>query len=244
MEQRNKFIETGSGYDHQGEKLKFEDMDLLYENFPSENYKHSLSDYFKSISTFLKFLSVDINYSTNLINKLLLYLQNNRNKEDADILINAVNSENRILENFIELVSDFFENQNNIELEKVNFNRSLDDILIKIAEYTEEKKVSIFKKFDADVNVQINKEKFYLACRLIFRSWCENIEENGKIFVTTKRNDNKVEIKFKDNISGIPDEILKYIFEPSTPLEYEWEFGLVLANKIINDHCGKISVSR
>ena len=34
MEQQNKFIAPG-------EKLKFEDMDLLYENIPKDNFKHS-----------------------------------------------------------------------------------------------------------------------------------------------------------------------------------------------------------
>ena len=244
MEQRDKIIDSETGDDSKSERLKFEDIDLLYENFPSDNSKHSLNDYFNSLGSFLKFLSDDIEYSTGLIDNLTKHIKDNKNSDEIDILLNAVNEENKTIKNFILALSGFFENYNNSEFENVRFNNFMDDILIRIAGYTESKKISIFKKFESDVIVRINKEQFYLACFHIIKSWCENIDENGKIFITSRENNDKIEIEFRDNISGIPDEILQYIFEPSNPLVHNWEFGLVLANKIINNHLGKISVNR
>ena len=192
----------------------------------------------------MKFLSVNIEHSTNLIENLLKHLENNDNREDVDILLRAAENENSSVKNFMVLLSNFFERKDDLELENEKFNQIMDNILIRLAEYTESKKISIFRKFGEDASVKINKEQFYLACLQIIKSWCENITEHGKIYITTKKNNEKIEIELRDSISGIPDEILKYIFEPSNPLEHEWEFGLVLANKIINDHKGKISVSR
>lgn len=243
MEQQDKYTESVTRHENQLEKLKYEDMDLLYENFPSDNFKHSLNDYFSSLSSFLKFLSTNIEYSTNLIDDLLIHFDNVKNADDVDLLLNAVNEENKTIKNFINLLSNFFESRNNLEFENVRFNKVIDDILVRLAEYTESQKISIFRKLGTDVYVKIDKEQFYLACLHIIRSWCENISENRKIFITTKKNNNKIEIEFKDDIAGIPDGILKYIFEPSNPLEYDWEFDLVLANKIIKDHSGKISVN-
>ncbi|MGA9295441.1 MAG: HAMP domain-containing sensor histidine kinase [Ignavibacteriaceae bacterium] len=244
MEQRDKFIESETGDENRLEKLMYEDMDLLYENFPSDNSKHSLNDYFISLGSFLKFLSADIDYSTNLIDNLLIHIKDNKSSDNIAILLNAVNEENNTIKNFVLALSGFFENDGNPELENVNFNNLIDDILVRIAGYTESKKISIFKKLGDDVNVKVNKEQFYLACFHIIKSFCENINENGKIFITSRENNNKIEIEFRDNVSGIPDEILKYIFEPVNPLKHNWEFGLVLANKIIKDHFGKISVNR
>ena len=243
MEREDKYIESGSKYDNQLEKLKFEDMDLLYENFPSDNFKHSLTDYFGSLGAFLKFLYTDIDHSTALLDNLLMHIKNNGNPNDIDILLNAANEETRTIKNLIITLQNFFEDKSGLELETVKFNGVLDDILVRLAEYTESKNISIFKKFGADVNIKIDKEQLYLACFHIIKSWCENISGNGKIFITSKENNNRIEIEFRDNNTGIPDDILKYIFEPSNPLEHEWEFDLVLANKIIKDHSGKISVN-
>lgn len=244
MEQRDKIIDSETGYESHSEKLKFDDIDLLYENFPSDNSKHPLNDYFNSLESFLKFVSDDIEYSSSMIDNLVKYIKENRSSEETEILLDAVSEENKTIKNFVLALSGFFENYNSSELEDIRFNNFMDDILVRIAGYTESKKISIFKKFGADVNVRVNKEQFYLACFHLIKSWCENLAQNSKIFITSRENNNKIEIEIKDNISGIPDETLQYIFEPTNPAEHDWEFSLVFANKIIKDHFGKISVNR
>ncbi len=238
----NRLIETQSGSDEQMERLKFEDMDLLYENFPTDIHKHSLGKYFRSLNSFLKFVSDDIHYFNNLINNLLFHLENNDNPEQKNILLNEVANGNKSIKNYIDMILNFFENRNDLQFEIVSLNQTMEESLVKLAEYTDSRKINIFRKFDADIKVKINKEQFYQALLQIIKSWSQNICEDGNIYITTKKNINNIEIEFYDNISGIPDEILKNIFEPSSPLDYEWEFGLVLADKIINDHNGKISV--
>ncbi|MEJ2613358.1 MAG: hypothetical protein P8Z35_00215, partial [Ignavibacteriaceae bacterium] len=99
------------------ERLKFDDMDLLYENFPSDNSKHSLNDYFNSLGSFLKFVSDDIDYSTGLIDNLLMHIKDNKNSDDIDILLNAVDEENKTIKNFVLALSGFFENYDNSEPE-------------------------------------------------------------------------------------------------------------------------------
>lgn len=241
---KDSFSETNSGDDDQIERLKFDDMDLLYENFPADTHKHFLGKYFKSLNSFLKFLSDDMHYFNNLINNLLFHLENNDNAEQKNILVNEIANENKSIKNYIDMILNFFENNNDLQLENVNLNQTLEKILVRLAEYTDSKKISIFRKFASDLKIKINEEQFYQAMFQIIKCWCQNIYEYSEIYITAGENNTNIEIEIYDNISGIPDEILKNIFEQSSPLDYEWEFGLVLANKIINDHNGKISVKR
>ena len=238
------FFEADSSNNEQIERLKFDDMDLLYENFPADIHKHSLGNYFKSLNSFLKFLSEDIHYFNNLINNLLFHLENNDNTGKKSTLVNEIANENKSIKNYIDMILNFFENRNDLQLEIVSLNRTLEEILVRLAEYADSRRISIFRKFEGDLKIKINEEQFYQAMFQIIKSWCQNIYENGQIYITALENNTNIEIEIYDNISGIPDEILKNIFEQSIPLDYEWEFGLVLANKIINDHNGKISVKR
>ena len=229
------------------EELKFENMDLLYENIPGEslNRPHKLNEFFKSVNSFLKFLSADINYLTGSIDSFLIQLENKSPNKEVSALANAAYIESGIIKNYITTVQNFFENNNDLYFENVSFNENMDYILTKLAEYTGFKKINIFKKFDDDCIVKINKDQFYLACFQIIKNWCRCLPDNGNIYITTKKSYRNIEIKFKDDKVGIPDDILKNIFEPPNNLDNnEIEFGLILANKIINNHCGKISVSK
>ena len=68
--------------------------------------------------------------------------------------------------------------------------------------------------------------------------------DGGKIFVSTKRADKKVEIRFKDNGLGIPDGFKEKIFEPFMTYGKKEGTGLGLAitKKIIESHNGTIAV--
>ena len=229
------------------EELKFEDMDVLYENVleDTQDGPHSLDEYFKSIISFLRFLSSDINYSTNVIDSLLTHLEKKESSKETKAIIKSISQENSVIKNYIDIIFNFFESGSKKGIEIVSFNENMDEILIKLAEYTESKKINIFRKFDTDVRVKLNKDYFYFACFQIIKNWCKNFPEGGNIYITARKDIGKIEIEFRDNNSGIPDEILRNIFEPSNALDTnETEFGLVLANKIITDHCGKISVSK
>ena len=66
------------------------------------------------------------------------------------------------------------------------------------------------------------------------------------VWLTTRRNDEGIEVRIKDNGSGIPDEVIDKIFNPfftTKPTDQGTGLGLSLCNDIIRQHGGAISVT-
>jgi signal transduction histidine kinase len=119
---------------------------------------------------------------------------------------------------------------------------ALDSILALLAEYVESRNVKLFKKFDGDGLVNLDKKEFYQACFQIAKNACDAMPHGGNFYVITKRESDKIRIEFKDNGIGIPDSIKDRIFEPfmSHGNKDKTGLGLAIAEKIVKEHDGKI----
>ena len=65
------------------------------------------------------------------------------------------------------------------------------------------------------------------------------------LWLITRRKENKVEIRIKDNGNGIPDDILNKIFDPfftTKPTDEGTGLGLAMSSDIIREHGGNIRV--
>ncbi len=63
--------------------------------------------------------------------------------------------------------------------------------------------------------------------------------------VSTKRNQERIEIRIRDNGNGMPDEVVEKIFNPfftTKPTDKGTGLGLALANDIVREHGGQILV--
>jgi signal transduction histidine kinase len=81
----------------------------------------------------------------------------------------------------------------------------------------------------------------------LLRNACEVVQgESGRVEVELLTNSAGVEIRVSDNGPGIPDPIRHRLFEPfvSYGKENGSGMGLAVAQKIIQDHAGEISVER
>ncbi len=79
----------------------------------------------------------------------------------------------------------------------------------------------------------------------ILNNSCDAIEEEGEITIITKQENEKVEIRIKDNGSGMPEEIRSHIFEPfftTKPVGKGTGLGLSISYGIIEKHNGTIEV--
>ena len=76
---------------------------------------------------------------------------------------------------------------------------------------------------------------------------CQAIEEKGRIWISTySKGDHHITIEFRDNGPGIPENIIKNIFNPfftTKPVGQGTGLGLSLSYNIISQHNGNIDVS-
>jgi len=119
---------------------------------------------------------------------------------------------------------------------------AMDNILALLAEYVESRNVKLFKKYDGDSLVNLDRKEFYQVCFQIAKNACDAMPHGGNFYVVVTREGEFIRIEFKDTGLGIPDSIKDKIFDPfmSHGKEDHTGLGLAIAEKIVKEHNGKI----
>jgi signal transduction histidine kinase/CRP-like cAMP-binding protein len=162
-------------------------------------------------------------------------------KQVMDLMIEQVANVNEIIQSTLA----YAEGKTFYRLKKRALNAVMDEIVSKLAEYVEYRGVKLFKKFDRDVTVNVDKKELYQACYQIAKNACDAMPDGGKLYVSTSVEMHSVKISFKDNGIGIPESVLGKIFEPfmSQGKKEGMGLGLPIAENIIKKHNGTISVA-
>jgi signal transduction histidine kinase len=109
------------------------------------------------------------------------------------------------------------------------------------------KGVEIFEQYGGIPDIKINQELIGWVIENLIKNSLEAVDpKNGKIFIETKCENNKIIISFADNGRGIPPANQKRIFVPGFSTRRRgWGLGLTLAKRIIDDyHDGKIWLAK
>jgi signal transduction histidine kinase len=124
----------------------------------------------------------------------------------------------------------------------VSLNNTLTDYASRIDNYVVSKSCRIVNEFDKDVTVRLDLKEFYQCYFHIIKNACDAMPEGGTIYISTKREEKKVKIFFKDNGLGIPDSVKDKIFDPfvSYGKKEGTGLGLAITKKIVDAHNGKI----
>jgi len=134
-----------------------------------------------------------------------------------------------------------------IHTKVVNLTDSLDKILGLLAEFVESRNVSLFKKYDFNADVKMDRNAFTQACYQIVKNSCDTMSSGGNIYILTKKaaENNFINIEISDSGSGINDEVKNKIFDPFFNYDKKQTggLGLSIAKEIITEHGGNISVS-
>ena len=199
------------------------------------------STYFSKAS---EFLTEDIKTSSSLLIRYLAYI---KKKSESDEIKNAsslaLQQAEIILKN-TGVVSDFINGKSSLKKERIEIHKTIDEILELLAEYAESRKVKLFKKCQADASANIDIQALYLACYQIVKNACDAMPDGGNIYVTCGKEQDNLQIEFKDTGKGINEETKEKIFEPFFSLpEGKPGLGLSVANKIIKDHDGEIKIN-
>lgn len=170
-----------------------------------------------------------------------------KKKISAEIIsvLEMLTEQANIVADFVQTTFDFSQGKEITKPDQVSFNETMDNILRLLSEYVESRNVKLFKKFDQDVNIYLDKSSFYQACFQIAKNSCDAMPTGGNLFISTWLSGSNVKIEIKDEGKGIPESIRKEIFESffSYGKKNATGIGLSIAKKIIEEHSGSIDFS-
>ena len=181
----------------------------------------------------------DINDPIEIIKRYAQFLIHKSSSAEANNILQKIIDQSNHIISSLTTYAAYLNERLELKSQILQASSVLDDILYLLAGYTELRKVKLYRKFEADASIYIDKNLLYQVCLQIVKVLCDNINEEGSIFVSVKRTKDIISLEFKSTGKKIPDEPFQTIFEPykisSTP-------SLGLAQKIIHEHNGNITV--
>ena len=233
------------------EKNKLDDKEQIpTENLPAETTsvelnvaqqeyteQRSSKEYYEIVKKVIRSINDEIKTPMELIVKYTDLLMRKSLSAEANKVLQKIIDQSNIILDSLQIHADYFNRKINLKTQVFYATNILNDILHLLAGYTEFRKVKLFKKFEADASVLLDKNLFYQAGLHIVKFLCENITGEGSIYVTTNRTKETIIIEFKSNGPKLQDEVLKKISGDFISIE---NLGLCFAKRIIAEHNGTL----
>jgi signal transduction histidine kinase len=199
-----------------------------------------------TVNKIANFLIGDLDPSIMLIKYYSDIIRKKNISSEINPILAMIHNQAELINNSLISMMNFISDENTLTMRKENINGIMNDIVAMLAEYVELRKVKLYKKFSGNTNVMIDKKEFYQACYQITKNACDAMPGGGEIFIITKTTGDFASIEFRDTGAGIPEELQSKIFEPffSFGKSNKTGLGLAIAEKIIRNHGGNISVSK
>ena len=155
---------------------------------------------------------------------------------------NATNRAANIVDDLLK-----FAHQSEFTPEKFDFNELVENTLKLIKNQLSIQHIKVEKNYDSELPlVRGNKNQIQQVIINLLLNSCKSFKKTGTIWIQTKKVQNILEIKIKDNGSGIPEKDLPMIFDPfftTQPIGKGTGLGLSVTYGIIKQHNGTIEVS-
>ncbi len=157
-----------------------------------------------------------------------------------DMLLEQLNQ----VADLVQTTSSYSEGKTVLRMLNVSLNSTFTDYASRVEQFVGNRKCQIQNEFDKDVTVKLDVKEFFQTYQHIIKNACDAMPEGGKIIISTKRADKKVEIYFKDSGLGISNGFKDKIFEPFMTLGKKegTGLGLTITKKIVEAHDGTINV--
>jgi heavy metal sensor kinase len=170
-------------------------------------------------------------------------------KEYESILFSSLeelNKINRIIENLL-MLARFDNEEVTLETKPLDLNRLMQNILDDINILSDQKGIQINFSPEESIILEADESQLRRAILNILDNAIKYTPENGKVFVTFKKEDNTAEIKISDTGIGIAKENLPFIFDRFYRVDKSrntngFGLGLSITKSIIEVHKGKIEV--
>lgn len=202
------------------------------------------TDRLLSLGKVANFILCDIKKPILTIKQFAEHIKRKKISDDVMTVLNLIIDQVNTVSDLIQATLNYSEGKTVSRSKIVSLNLELNSILSKLSGFCTAGKVEVIKNFDADVLANIDSKEFYQACYQIVKNACDAMPEGGKLIVSTKIEGDKVLISFKDSGIGIPQSLQDKIFEPfmTQGKKNGIGLGIPIAQKIIRDHNGTLSV--
>jgi len=165
-------------------------------------------------------------------------------EEEVGRILDLISRHAESIQGMLQTTFDFSFNEIDMETHLMNFKVVMDEVLELLSDYVESRNVKLYKKFEGDAEVNIEKNLFYQACFQITKNACDAMPYGGDLYVSTYLGNNLLKLEFKDEGTGIDSDIKDRIFDPYFSYN-KFEaggLGLTIAKGIVKAHGGKIEV--
>ena len=158
-----------------------------------------------------------------------------KEKEMMDIVDKSVEHANKIVNSLLEYSAEI-----RLEIEQCSPKELLGYVLL-MAQVPERVRVVDRTEYEPTIWIDVNKmERVFLN---LIKNAFDALPERGTLQVSSKRVGENVEITFTDDGVGMSEQTLFKIFSPLfTTKAQGLGFGLAICKRIVEAHCGKISV--
>jgi two-component system, NtrC family, sensor histidine kinase HydH len=152
-------------------------------------------------------------------------------KEIADI----VTSQTTKIIDLIEALKAYSEPKMHLSMEKQDYISLFEEMINLLAEYTDVRRVNLYKRFETDAQINADPKFLYLAVFQLIKYQCELMPFGGNIFISSVKDGGFIEIIIR-NATKKTDESLVI----SPPMEYNENtpsgIGLSLSKRVIENH--------
>lgn len=206
-----------------------------------------LGNYISAIEEILKLLLSNMN-DPNLQKKLREKIEQENYdlefiKKDINSLISESVEGGRRVKEVVQNLRNFSRLDEG-EIKSVNLHEGLDSTLLLLNNELKNR-IDIVKEYGDIPKIECHPGQINQVFMNILINAIQAIDGDGKIWISTRKLNDQVEIIIKDNGKGIPEKIKSKIFDPfftTKPVGKGTGLGLNICYNIIKNHNGKITV--
>jgi signal transduction histidine kinase len=197
-----------------------------------------------SLGKMANFLIQDIKKPILVSKRYAEHLRSKQLPADTTQIVDMLLEQLGQVADLVQSTSSYSEGKTILRTINVSLNNTLADYASRLEQNVESRNCKIVTETDKDITVRLDVKEFFQCYTHIVKNACDAMPDGGIVHVSTKRDDKKVKIYFKDSGLGIPEGFKEKIFEPfMTHGKKEGTgLGLSITRKVLEAHNGTIDV--
>jgi nitrogen-specific signal transduction histidine kinase len=188
-----------------------------------------------SLKILMDFLLQEFQTIIGDIKQFNAYLQRIDVPSDTKEISDIVTSQTTKIIDLLEALKSYSESRKEIRRDTLSYITVFENMVNLLAEYTEGRKVNLYKRFETEANISTDPKFLYLAVSQLIKYQCDLMPFGGNIFISSVKTDTTIDIVLR-NATKKTDESM--VITPA--IEYNESsprgLGLSLARRIIEDH--------